>query len=148
MDMKAKIHPKLGKIYVLSNQAMPGFLKIGFTQKHETEARIVELSKQTAVPLPFVLEYEQTVENPQQTECLIHARLESYRVSPDKEFFRVDLSTAERTIRKVVLGEGAIDTIKELKHLIELFEKFPEAFSGTETTLPRMKEALAKIEAS
>jgi len=45
-----------GIVYVLSNEAMPGLIKIGLTKRDELEARLNELYS-TGVPLPFTCEY-------------------------------------------------------------------------------------------
>ena len=41
-----------GYVYLLTNEAMPGYVKIGFTER-TVEERIEELSKPTGVPMPF-----------------------------------------------------------------------------------------------
>jgi len=115
----------IGFIYVLSNPAMPGLLKIGFTQHSDTQKRVLELSKNTAVPLHFVLEFEQVIENPMQYERLIHARLSQYRLSLDKEFFRIDPDTAEKIILQVVFGSEDSDIRIQIQHLISLYKKYP-----------------------
>lgn len=40
-------------IYVLTNDAMPGLIKIGRTSGESVERRVAELSRATGVPLPF-----------------------------------------------------------------------------------------------
>lgn len=120
----------IGYIYALSNPAMPGLLKIGFTQHSDTKRRVLELSKSTAVPLNFVLEFEQLIENPMQYERLIHARLSQYRLSPDKEFFKIDLDTVEKIIRQIVFGTEDYSVAMELQHFVSLFKKYPDNFTG------------------
>lgn len=44
-----------GYVYIISNQAMPGIFKIGFTLK-DPELRAKELDS-TGVPYPFIVEY-------------------------------------------------------------------------------------------
>lgn len=39
-------------IYILTNEAMPGMVKVGLTND-SVEARITHLSSSTGVPLPF-----------------------------------------------------------------------------------------------
>lgn len=120
----------IGYIYALSNPAMPGLLKIGFTQHSDTKRRVLELSKNTAVPLHFVLEFEQLIENPAQYERLVHARLSQYRLSPDKEFFKIDLNTVEKIIRKIVFGSEDYSAAMELQHFVSLYKKNPDSFTG------------------
>jgi hypothetical protein len=97
----------LGSLYVLSNPAMPGLLKIGYSVRPNVSGRLDELSDNAAVPQPFVLEFEQSVERPDFYASLVHKRLAKHRVAPDKDFFRVDLETAASAIRKEVPTEVA-----------------------------------------
>ena len=43
---------KLGIVYILSNQAMPGLIKIGSTTENELKNRLSNLYS-TGVPFPF-----------------------------------------------------------------------------------------------
>ena len=45
-----------GIVYILTNAAMPGLVKIGMTARAEIEARMNELYS-TGVPLPFECSY-------------------------------------------------------------------------------------------
>lgn len=47
---------KQGIVYILSNEAMPGLLKIGLTTRKDLSARLRELYT-TGVPVPFRCEY-------------------------------------------------------------------------------------------
>ncbi|MEF1229172.1 GIY-YIG nuclease family protein, partial [Vibrio fortis] len=121
----------IGYVYLLSNPAMPGMVKIGFTCG-ETEKRVAELSSSTSVPLPFVMEYEVFVESPQKYEVMIHAKLKKYRVSACREFFNIDANDAIKCINKTIYGtEKELDaTIKGIKELIRLAEKYPNRFKN------------------
>ena len=44
-----------GIVYVLSNRAMPGLVKIGMTTRKELDTRLKELYT-TGVPIPFDVE--------------------------------------------------------------------------------------------
>ena len=46
----------IGIVYVLSNRAMPGLVKIGMTTRPELDTRLKELYT-TGVPVPFDVEY-------------------------------------------------------------------------------------------
>jgi hypothetical protein len=74
-----------GYIYVLTNPAMPGLVKIG-RSIHGGRKRAVQLDG-TAIPTPFEVEFEMTFEDIEYAEPLIHARLSKYRVSKAREFF-------------------------------------------------------------
>lgn len=82
-----------GTVYILSNPAMPGLLKVGFTLR-DAALRAGELSGATGVPAGFVIEWTLPVEgNPQAVEQAAHARLSG--VSAGKEFFRTSLERAK-----------------------------------------------------
>ena len=77
-------------IYCLSNDAMPGIVKIGemHTEGRSPEDRIRELYT-TGVPLPFTIEFAKKVANPAEAEARIHAFISDKRVNPRREFFKV-----------------------------------------------------------
>lgn len=82
-----------GTVYILSNPAMPGLLKVGFTLR-DAALRAAELSGATGVPTGFVIEWTLPVEgDPNTVEQAAHARLAN--VSAGKEFFRAPLSRAK-----------------------------------------------------
>ena len=77
-----------GIVYVLTNPAMPGLVKIGRTGREEVTSRINELSRQSGVPLPFECAYAVMVENALQTEKALHSAFAPQRLNP-KEFFEI-----------------------------------------------------------
>ena len=83
-----------GHVYILSNSAMPGLLKIGFT-KGDVEARARQL-RTTGVPRPFRVEAKIRAKYAHGTEGKIHKALARYRDSHDREFFRMDVPEAIR----------------------------------------------------
>lgn len=92
-----------GYIYIATNKAMPGLVKIGMTSKHPSK-RLKELYT-TGVPYPFKLRYEQRVKDPRNTEQLLHQLLSNHRVTRKREFFEIDPDSAirvtERTVRSM-----------------------------------------------
>lgn len=76
-------------VYVLTNPAMPGLVKIGFTAQEEAETRIYQLYS-TGVPVPFAVEYAATVENGENVESALHTAFAPNRVNPKREFFSID----------------------------------------------------------
>lgn len=87
---------KSGYIYVLSNQSMPGIVKIG-RSIHGGKSRARDLY-QTGVPTPFKLEFEIYVEDHVELEILVHEKLQDQRVSGNREFFKVDVFEATALI--------------------------------------------------
>lgn len=88
----------MGYVYILSNPSMPNLLKIGCTDRSSAE-RIIELSSATGVPTPFDLEFEIKFIDHVEGEGAIHKELEPFRVSGSKEFFRVPIEIARRSVR-------------------------------------------------
>ena len=78
-----------GIVYVLSNQAMPDYIKIGITSGDATEdvkRRMRELDN-TSLPLPFQCEYAAVVRDYKQVEKALHVAFRGYRVERPREFF-------------------------------------------------------------
>lgn len=88
-------------VYVLTNEAMPGYVKIGKTNTH-LEQRIRELSSSTSVPLPFTPYYACTVANATFVERQLHDAFGDNRVNPRREFFMID---PERVVAALKLAQ-------------------------------------------
>lgn len=88
-----------GYIYILSNPAMPGLLKIGRTDRRP-ETRATELST-TGVPSKFVVEFSILVTDSVAAERYVHQTLESRgcRHSENREFFRITIEEASEVAR-------------------------------------------------
>lgn len=76
-------------VYVLTNPAMPGMVKIGQTQQDEADTRLRQLYS-TGVPFPFTLEYACQVPNGDEVERALHEAFGPYRVNPRREFFQIE----------------------------------------------------------
>ena len=76
-------------VYILTNEAMPGLVKIGFTEG-SVESRISTLSAATGVPLPYECYYAAEVDDMKRVESLLHQLFSEYRINPKREFFRID----------------------------------------------------------
>jgi hypothetical protein len=81
-----------GFIYVLSNTAIPGLLKIGCTQR-AVEDRVKELNAATGVPAPFSVEAYFPAQDPEADERIVHEALAHCRLL-DKEFFTIKVADA------------------------------------------------------
>jgi hypothetical protein len=83
----------MGIVYVLSNMAMPGLIKIGMTEGDDANIRIGQLYT-TGVPLPFELQYACRVENPGEVENALHIAFGPNRINMKREFFKVEVDQA------------------------------------------------------
>ena len=88
-------------IYVMSNPAMPGLVKIGGS--YDPEIRAAQLSSTTSVPLPFKVEFSDWHEFGREVEQEAHRILEGKRVNPSREFFKVSVDEAARVVQVACL---------------------------------------------
>ena len=92
-----------GIVYVLSNRAMPQYIKIGSTQGNSPEdvlKRMKELDN-TSVPLPFDCEYAAVVPDYKRVERNIHTAFEDRRVR-NREFFQEVAPHRVKAVLKLV----------------------------------------------
>lgn len=78
----------LGYVYVLTNDAMPGLVKVGRTSR-DVDMRASELW-QTGVPEKFDVFWSCKTPDCVQLEAYAHGDLRKCRVSMSREFFRAD----------------------------------------------------------
>lgn len=97
-------------IYILSNPSMPGLIKVGRTATHPSQ-RMSELHS-TGVPTPFELEFSAMVSSCEYSEKAAHRALASYRVTGNREFFRVSVKKAIELILPTI-GPYKIHDVKE-----------------------------------
>lgn len=87
-----------GTIYLLTNPAMPGMVKIGITYMHDTKVRMGQLYT-TGVPVPFDCPYAAFVNDAEKVEAALHTAFAPHRVNPRREFFRIELAQAIAIIK-------------------------------------------------
>lgn len=90
-----------GYVYILTNDAMPGIVKIGRTAR-EVELRASELW-QTGVPQPFHVHSRQQTIDCCELETMMHGTLREARVNSAREFFRIDPVAAREHLRRWAL---------------------------------------------
>jgi len=116
-----------GWVYVFSNKAMPGLVKVGYSMK-DPALRVEEL-KSTGMPFPFEIQYEALLQNPREVEQNVHTALGDKREKG--EFFRCDAFEAVRLIR-VIAGESIL---YEQSH--ELWKYDPAAWAERKAEIER-----------
>jgi len=79
-----------GIVYVFTNPAMPGYVKIGRTSQADVMQRLKELSNPTGVPVPFECLYAAEVADASKVEEAIHKAFDVDRINPKREFFKTD----------------------------------------------------------
>ena len=91
-----------GVIYLMTNLAMPGIVKIGKTENAETLiARLRDLYV-TSVPLPFECYFAAQVDDADVLEKKLHNLFGEHRVNPKREFFRAD---PEKIVIAITIGQ-------------------------------------------
>ncbi len=143
-------------VYILVNEAMPGYVKIGKTST-SLEQRIRELSGSTSVPLPFTCFYACTVKDMSFVEHQLHDAFDNNRINPRREFFQI---APERVVAALKLAE--IEDITPSKDYVESKEdqqalnqarerrsrfnfKMVEIPVGAELTFSRDENVKAKV---
>lgn len=98
-----------GIVYVLSNEGMPGLLKIGMTRQDDVAQRMSELYT-TSVPFQFNCVYACRVDDCKKVENALHTAFSTDRVNPKREFFRM---SADRVlaILKLLEKENVTETL-------------------------------------
>lgn len=94
----------LGWIYVLSNESMPGLIKIGQSAS-DPELRAYELHT-TGVPTKFHIEYKGLFADFAALERRVHILLHDYRHNNNREFFRLAPIDAIKAIKEAAQSES------------------------------------------
>ncbi|MBK7563509.1 conserved hypothetical protein [Candidatus Propionivibrio aalborgensis] len=102
-------------VYVLTNPAMVGLVKIGKTTQLEVEERMKQLYS-TGVPVPFDCAFACKVKDAAEVEKALHLAFGMTRINPNREFFKLE---PERVI--AVLQLLKVDDItQQFEQTIEL----------------------------
>lgn len=107
---------KDGIVYVLSNPAMQGLVKIGCTGADEARTRIDQLYT-TGVPAPFVCELAMTVADAPGVEADLHRHFASARYNASREFFEIDADEACEVLRVRGRADVTPDFIRDNRAL-------------------------------
>ncbi len=98
----------LNIVYVLTNPAMPGLVKIGWTTQEDANVRISQLYS-TGVPVPFTLEFACKVSNAIEVERALHIAFSPNRINPRREFFKIDPEQAIAILRLLHTEDATIE---------------------------------------
>ena len=107
----------LSIVYVLTNSAMPGLVKIGYTAQDDANSRIAQLYT-TGVPVPFTIEYACKVQNAEEVEKALHVAFSPNRINPKREFFRIEPDQAI-AILKLLHTEEATQEVTDQPSMID-----------------------------
>lgn len=93
-----------GYVYILSNAAMPDYVKIGMTRQEDVAFRIKQLDN-TSVPVPFELVFAAKVPDCRKLERTLHFVFGEKRSRRNREFFTVNPDLAKAIIELVAIDE-------------------------------------------
>ena len=89
-----------GIVYLLTNPAMPGIVKIGKTTNENPQVRIDQLYT-TGVPVPFECALAVKVPDESKIEEALHIAFGPYRINPRREFFKIETEQAVVILRLI-----------------------------------------------
>jgi hypothetical protein len=99
-------------VYVLTNPAMPGLVKIGRTSHDDASIRIAQLYS-TGVPVPFTIEFAGRVPNAEEVEKALHTAFAPNRVNPKREFFRIDPEQAIAILKLLHTEDATTEILQQ-----------------------------------
>jgi len=103
---------ELGFVYVLTNPAMPGLVKIGYTNQMDVNERSAQLYT-AGVPVPFTIEFACKVPNFKEVEDAFHTAFAPYRVNPRREFFRIDPEQPIAILRLLHTEDATVEVTEQ-----------------------------------
>ena len=95
-------------VYILTNPAMPGLIKIGQTEDLVPRLRGLYTS---GVPLPFECFYAARVGNANLVEKNLHIAFSPHRINENREFFRLDPNYAAAALELAELEDVTPGTV-------------------------------------
>ena len=100
-------------VYVLTNPAMPGIVKIGMTERDDVQKRKNELYS-TGVPLPFECVIARQIEDTEaaRVENALHTAFGPNRINPSREFFQIETEQVEALLQ-VMPGRDVTPGVSE-----------------------------------
>jgi hypothetical protein len=106
-----------GIVYLLTNKAMPGLVKIGMTNRKEIEQRMKELYT-TGVPLPFDCAFACQVKKSDcaKIEKALHTAFGPQRINETREFFRIQVEQAKVILELFHHEDVTSDVTEEIEN--------------------------------
>src|SRR5580658_3781291 len=120
-----------GIVYLLTNEAMPGYIKIGLTRQNDVGERVRQLDN-TSVPTPFECYFAAHVPDCEKLERTLHFVFGEKRARRNREFFTITPDLAKAIIELVAdtridvtdveqsIDAGERREIEEIRHRREV----------------------------
>jgi len=97
-------------VYVLTNPAMPGFVKIGKTLLEDVSQRLAQLYT-TGVPFPFELVFACKVPNADEVEKALHRAFAPNRANLRREFFNIEPDQAIAILKLLHVEDATAEIV-------------------------------------
>lgn len=123
-------------VYVLTNPAMPGLVKIGKTTQLEVEDRMKQLYG-TGVPVPFDCAFACQVKDALEVERALHFAFGNSRINPNREFFQVEAERVIAILKLLKVDEITTQFEKQIESKTDAADK-QSAVNLKESRRPRM----------
>lgn len=96
-----------GFVYILTNAAMPGYVKIGMSEQDDVGVRVRQLDN-TSAPLPFEVHYAARVPDCRKVERTLHFVFGEHRRRSNREFFTIDPDLAKAVVELVAIQQETV----------------------------------------
>ena len=123
-------------VYVLTNPAMPGLVKIGKTTNSEIEVRMRQLYG-TGVPVPFDCAFACQVKDAHEVERALHFAFGNIRINPNREFFKIEAERVISVLKLLKVDDVTIEFENKIEADTEAIDK-QSAQIYKETIRPKM----------
>ena len=123
-------------VYVLTNPAMPGLVKIGKTTQLEVEDRMKQLYG-TGVPVPFDCAFACKVKDATEVEKALHFAFGNSRINPNREFFKIEPERVISILKLLKVDEITNQFEKQIESETDATDK-QSAENLRESRRPRM----------
>jgi len=128
-------------VYVCTNIAMPGYVKIGMTSKADVEQRLKELSNSTGVPMPFKCLHAAEVDDATKVEDALLKAFDDYRPNKKREFFTIDPQKVIVLLKAMQISDVTPATEEILDRITSPADKFAQT-----TAIAKAEKQKAKQE--
>lgn len=123
-------------VYVLTNPAMPGLVKIGKTTQSEVGERMKQLYS-TGVPVPFDCAFACQVRDAGEVEKALHFAFGQHRTNPNREFFSIEAERVIAVLKLLKVDDITTEFEQRLEADVETADK-QSAQQLKEARRPRM----------
>jgi T5orf172 domain len=123
-------------VYVLTNPAMPGLVKIGKTTQLEVEDRMKQLYS-TGIPVPFDCAFACQVKDASEVEKALHFAFGNVRINPNREFFKLEPERVVAVLKLLKVDEITSEFEKQIESDTDAADK-QSAVNLKEARRPRM----------